>query len=132
MPMTKNCASTSSSSRSRPTTSSRRTRSAPGAGSTSPARQRLCHERVLGFPRRPRKLRLGRPRQGNARRLGRRQERRRPAQHAALGGGVPDADRKSTRLNSSHVKISYAVFCLKKKKTDYAVDTSGLGDTDTR
>src|SRR5690606_13434798 len=28
-----------------------------------------------------------------------------------------DEDRKSTRLNSSHVKISYAVFCLKKKKT---------------
>src|SRR5690606_39732241 len=27
-----------------------------------------------------------------------------------------DLDRKSTRLNSSHVKISYAVFCLKKKK----------------
>src|SRR5690606_40507545 len=26
----------------------------------------------------------------------------------------PDIDRKSTRLNSSHVKISYAVFCLKK------------------
>src|SRR5690606_40833343 len=29
-------------------------------------------------------------------------------------------DRKSTRLNSSHVKISYAVFCLKKKKTTYS------------
>src|SRR5690606_42151284 len=29
-------------------------------------------------------------------------------------------DRKSTRLNSSHVKISYAVFCLKKKKTNKA------------
>src|SRR5690606_40493830 len=29
---------------------------------------------------------------------------------------IPLADRKSTRLNSSHVKISYAVFCLKKKK----------------
>src|SRR5690606_40680705 len=29
---------------------------------------------------------------------------------------IDDADRKSTRLNSSHVKISYAVFCLKKKK----------------
>src|SRR5699024_11354089 len=29
----------------------------------------------------------------------------------------PDADRKSTRLNSSHVSISYAVFCLKKKKS---------------
>src|SRR3712207_7150206 len=28
-------------------------------------------------------------------------------------------DRKSTRLNSSHANISYAVFCLKKKKTDY-------------
>src|SRR5690606_41678503 len=28
-------------------------------------------------------------------------------------------DRKSTRLNSSHVKISYAVFCLKKKKIRY-------------
>src|SRR5690606_41650971 len=29
----------------------------------------------------------------------------------------PAEDRKSTRLNSSHVKISYAVFCLKKKNT---------------
>src|SRR3712207_7724993 len=28
-------------------------------------------------------------------------------------------DRKSTRLNSSHANISYAVFCLKKKKTTY-------------
>src|SRR6266511_3355220 len=31
-------------------------------------------------------------------------------------------DRKSTRLNSSHVKISYAVFCLKKKKLDQLHD----------
>src|SRR5690606_41609406 len=50
------------------------------------------------------------------------------ADGAGAGGGtavavdpdhhhVPVAeDRKSTRLNSSHVKISYAVFCLKKKK----------------
>src|SRR5690554_7517715 len=30
---------------------------------------------------------------------------------------VDPQDRKSTRLNSSHVRISYAVFCLKKKKT---------------
>src|SRR5439155_4962123 len=30
---------------------------------------------------------------------------------------VRDGDRKSTRLNSSHVAISYAVFCLKKKKS---------------
>src|SRR2546426_6257461 len=31
----------------------------------------------------------------------------------------PDRDRKSTRLNSSHLVISYAVFCLKKKKTKW-------------
>src|SRR5437899_9143595 len=40
-----------------------------------------------------------------------------PPRHAA-----PGRDRKSTRLNSSHLGISYAVFCLKKKrsaKTDY-------------
>src|SRR5690606_40794770 len=30
-------------------------------------------------------------------------------------------DRKSTRLNSSHVKISYAVFCLKKKKQKHQI-----------
>src|SRR5436309_11988006 len=34
------------------------------------------------------------------------------------------ADRKSTRLNSSHVKISYAVFCLKKKKNEYQTHTA--------
>src|SRR5690606_40474278 len=34
-----------------------------------------------------------------------------------IAGAVDTLDRKSTRLNSSHVKISYAVFCLKKKKT---------------
>src|SRR5690348_17783398 len=33
-----------------------------------------------------------------------------------LVGAVLGADRKSTRLNSSHPSISYAVFCLKKKK----------------
>src|SRR5690349_24227531 len=32
------------------------------------------------------------------------------------GGRLRRPDRKSTRLNSSHVEISYAVFCLKKKK----------------
>src|SRR5690606_41714359 len=45
----------------------------------------------------------------------------RPAARDAPRPGVPRddrgrQDRKSTRLNSSHVKISYAVFCLKKKK----------------
>src|SRR5207302_4321899 len=36
--------------------------------------------------------------------------------HGGADGQDPALDRKSTRLNSSHVKISYAVFCLKKKK----------------
>src|SRR5690349_22487778 len=39
----------------------------------------------------------------------------------SLESGPPrlsPSDRKSTRLNSSHVEISYAVFCLKKKTTD--------------
>src|SRR3712207_7820344 len=35
---------------------------------------------------------------------------------AGLGRKSPLLDRKSTRLNSSHANISYAVFCLKKKK----------------
>src|SRR2546426_3593771 len=34
-----------------------------------------------------------------------------------LGAAAGGADRKSTRLNSSHLVISYAVFCLKKKKS---------------
>src|SRR5438132_7046274 len=42
-----------------------------------------------------------------------------PAQRfvAAAMLGPDDQDRKSTRLNSSHTVISYAVFCLKKKKS---------------
>src|SRR5688572_31418680 len=48
----------------------------------------------------------------------RQQESRRPAGHAACGIGPAqrEGDRKSTRLNSSHSQISYAVFCLKKKR----------------
>src|SRR5256886_7532077 len=38
----------------------------------------------------------------------------RAARQVGIGGGEP-GDRKSTRLNSSHSQISYAVFCLKKK-----------------
>src|SRR3712207_7665647 len=37
--------------------------------------------------------------------------------HAQVRGVLGRQDRKSTRLNSSHANISYAVFCLKKKKT---------------
>src|SRR5436305_10676802 len=39
--------------------------------------------------------------------------------HLAGQTEYPRRDRKSTRLNSSHVRISYAVFCLKKKKRQY-------------
>src|SRR2546426_3784487 len=39
--------------------------------------------------------------------------------YLASPGEVQEADRKSTRLNSSHLVISYAVFCLKKKKKQY-------------
>src|SRR5205814_7758577 len=60
-------------------------------------------------------------------RLGSRCEFDEPVRHAAHGidrgqarsgpgTDVPLRDRKSTRLNSSHLGISYAVFCLKKKK----------------
>src|SRR5256885_4455767 len=41
----------------------------------------------------------------------------RPREIQAIHFGHLDIDRKSTRLNSSHLVISYAVFCLKKKKT---------------
>src|SRR3712207_7592186 len=43
-----------------------------------------------------------------------------PAPAMPGGGGMGGIDRKSTRLNSSHANISYAVFCLKKKKKNYS------------
>src|SRR2546430_8178980 len=39
----------------------------------------------------------------------------------SVAPGADQLDRKSTRLNSSHSQISYAVFCLKKKKTSHSV-----------
>src|SRR5690606_41806378 len=45
---------------------------------------------------------------------------------AAARRGASLRDRKSTRLNSSHVKISYAVFCLKKKKKQKTTDSTLL------
>src|SRR3712207_8934108 len=43
----------------------------------------------------------------------------RPKGPLSQGRHWPLLDRKSTRLNSSHANISYAVFCLKKKKTTH-------------
>src|SRR5690349_24571943 len=67
-------------------------------------------------PRRP-PLRL--PQQGEADHRDRRRRRRRgpdDGRRLQRPGRDDEGDRKSTRLNSSHVEISYAVFCLKKKK----------------
>src|SRR2546422_8627844 len=64
-------------------------------------------------PQRPRDTRGERAaRGGRYARAGASPRRGHPARHRARGA----RDRKSTRLNSSHGYISYAVFCLKKKK----------------
>src|SRR5258707_7338555 len=44
--------------------------------------------------------------------------------HVAAGPRVKRRDRKSTRLNSSHANISYAVFCLKKKNKETQIRSS--------
>src|SRR5690349_23496103 len=49
--------------------------------------------------------------------------------HMAGASGI---DRKSTRLNSSHVEISYAVFCLKKKKGEAGLLRSRLAASQSR
>src|SRR5256884_740294 len=61
-------------------------------------------------------------RSGRLERTGSRREPRRPqpdrfSEAGPILGSKEQQDRKSTRLNSSHGYISYAVFCLKKKKT---------------
>src|SRR5689334_24080245 len=56
-----------------------------------------------------------------------------PLVHAADAGRGIRADRKSTRLNSSHSSISYAVFCLKKKtNTSYQVTIHNHRDSSAR
>src|SRR5207302_2302099 len=72
----------------------------------------------------PRQVRLRRPVQervglaAGRRLLGQPQRRGPPLFQLEQQRQVGLADRKSTRLNSSHVKISYAVFCLKKKNKE--------------
>src|SRR5438132_5271206 len=59
--------------------------------------------------------------------------RRRPRDAAGRAGQVArGGDRKSTRLNSSHTVISYAVFCLKKKKTMTVHNCYSRQNTSTR
>src|SRR5436309_6321755 len=72
---------------------------------SQPRREGVARARTGGTAQRAHRLRV---------RRGRDQPH---GQHAAVQARVrTHRDRKSTRLNSSHVKISYAVFCLKKKK----------------
>src|SRR5690606_41962996 len=77
----------------------------------------ICTGPDLGSRQRPTNFphgfQPGRDRRGAARRAPRWRVQTASAPRAPA---APSADRKSTRLNSSHVKISYAVFCLKKKK----------------
>src|SRR5699024_12663702 len=58
----------------------------------------------------------GRPRRPGRARGGARHRARRSRARSRRGRRSRCGDRKSTRLNSSHVSISYAVFCLKKKR----------------
>src|SRR3712207_7210393 len=57
----------------------------------------------------------------------------RPSRHPGRCYPDPGIDRKSTRLNSSHANISYAVFCLKKKKKTITVTSRiDINDRSTR
>src|SRR3712207_6888498 len=76
-------------------------------GTATPSHRRSCRH----GPRR-RCSHRAHPRRSHYRRRRVRRTRRR---HSRPGAGRDVRDRKSTRLNSSHANISYAVFCLKKK-----------------
>src|SRR5256712_2944736 len=75
----------------------------PATGAAQiPKPQRQGGRVTAGYPAGPRPPRAGRLR---------------PLSAAGRSTALATIDRKSTRLNSSHDQISYAVFCLKKKKT---------------
>src|SRR5690242_21144994 len=78
------------------------------------ARGQRAHEREEPLDLFARQARRGLVEHQHARRAA---QRARDLDQLALGDRqAGDRDRKSTRLNSSHMSISYAVFCLKKKK----------------
>src|SRR5256885_2926983 len=57
----------------------------------------------------------------------------RPARRSLFSGAANDGlDRKSTRLNSSHLVISYAVFCLKKKRKWLSIEAFNLSQSAAR
>src|SRR3712207_8351489 len=77
-----------------------------GAGHDSLGRPFQCRDRVRGADRR----------RGDAVEPG--------GDREWLAAAAAEGDRKSTRLNSSHANISYAVFCLKKKKKNDKIQTT--------
>src|SRR2546427_7770691 len=72
----------------------------------------------------------GLPRQGASRDLAGVAGARHDVFGGRLGRGQRTRDRKSTRLNSSHSQISYAVFCLKKKIRNELTAFPSLGSND--
>src|SRR5690606_41623095 len=102
----------------------------PLATATSPTYTLSLHDALPICPRRRRPPPARR--RGGGRRRAARPARLRGADLVAAHrrGDRPARDRKSTRLNSSHVKISYAVFCLKKKKINSKTKT-GKGERST-
>src|SRR3989442_10589456 len=66
----------------------------------------------------------------DGRRAAHRFDRRRAGNHEVVHAAL-QLDRKSTRLNSSHVRISYAVFCLKKKKKKQTWPKAGTDEHTT-
>src|SRR3712207_7737743 len=81
---------------------------------------RLVVEFAVQVEPREQRPRVEKPRLGGGELYRERQPRQAPADRRHRGGVLlcqhKGRDRKSTRLNSSHANISYAVFCLKKKK----------------
>src|SRR5207245_10010259 len=77
------------------------------------------HDALPIFPPAEERRRCGR--RGREGRRGTSRERRLARSPPARHDGGGERDRKSTRLNSSHGSISYAVFCLKKQKRDDGV-----------
>src|SRR3712207_8651149 len=86
----------------------------------------LFRSRVRGPDRLPQGMLRPRGREGEVRRAARPPGVQGPGVFA--GGAGAGGDRKSTRLNSSHANISYAVFCLKKKKKSTRVLQSEMND----
>src|SRR3989442_5593894 len=86
--------------------------------SRTPSREKLC--KPLGYGLWDELIHAS-PERGDLLHAARRDEADGRARHHVDRPSASSRDRKSTRLNSSHVRISYAVFCLKKKKSTHVI-----------